>query len=71
MRVPKHPSRAATVHGILNRIAVRPLALRGEFLLAVHALPAGDLERGDDALADLEALDLGAHTVDPAAEFVP
>lgn len=43
---------------MFRRIGIGTLALRREFLLAVHALAARDLEAGNDAIAFLQVLDL-------------
>ena len=58
------------IHGILNRVGVRPLALAGQLLLTIHALPARDLEGRDHAVAFLELGDLITPFEDAATELV-
>lgn len=70
MRVAEHASRSAAVHGVLDSVGVRALALRRLLFLAVVALAAGDLEGGDNAVTGLPFGDGGADGVDFAAELV-
>lgn len=59
-----------TVHQVLRLVRIRPLALRREFLLAVHAFSAGDLEGGNNTVANVQTSHSRAHRFDLAAEFV-
>lgn len=61
---------SATIHGVLGGVGVGPLAHTGQLLLAVHALPAGNLEGSDNALAFLEPGDFRAPFEDSATELV-
>lgn len=70
VRVAEHASSAAAVHGVLDRVRVRALALRRLLLVAVVAVSAGDLETGNDSVALLQVLHAGPHLVDNAAEFM-
>jgi len=66
----RHTSCPTTIHGVLNRVGVRLLALTREFLLAIHTLSAGNLEGGNNTVAFLELGDRGAPFEDSAAELV-
>jgi hypothetical protein len=50
VRVAEHACCAATVHGVLNGVVVCLLALRRQLLLAVEAVAACNLERGNYTL---------------------
>lgn len=69
MRVAEEARIAMAVHGILKARRVGAVAERGELLLAVRALAAGDLERGDNALAGLDVRDVRADLFDDSHEF--
>ena len=68
--VAKDAGGAAAVHGLGLGVGVGDLALGRELVLAEEAVAAGNLERNDIALADLDLLDAGADLIDNTAELV-
>jgi hypothetical protein len=70
VRVSEHACGPAAVHGVLNSVRIGALALRRLFLVAVIALPAGDLEGCDHTVTLLQILDTRSHLVHDTAELV-
>lgn len=70
MRITKHTSGPATVHGVLDCVGVGALALGGLLLLAVVAISTRNLEACNHSVALLQVLDAWSHFVHNAAELV-
>ena len=72
VRVPEEGARAVADRGLLEPgVGVAVVAGAGDVLLAEPAPAAGDAEGDDDAVADLEVVDVGAELDDLAHELVP
>jgi len=70
MRVSKHARGMPTVHAVLQGIRIRPLALRTQLLVAVHAAITRDLGTRHNPISDLDIRDGIASRLDNTAELV-